>query len=294
MAMGRPLFLLGSLPMYLMGAAAAWRDGHGVEPAKLVLGMLLVWLIQLMTHYNNEYCDLKTDQATQATTRISGGSRVLVRGLVPRQRARMSAVATLALAMVVLATLAAVSHVGNLLFLFAGAAAFVGWFYSAPPLALESKGLGEIAIVFVTASLLPSTAYYIQASAVSPALVLACAPLALIVLSLTIATGLPDVSADVATGKMTIVARLGEKRALWLHNSVLAMGWLGFNAWTASFRLSPGWFAIAGTAPMVAVVAASLKGAGKGNMKAMERMGMAEGVLLSWIALSVGAQFLLE
>jgi 1,4-dihydroxy-2-naphthoate octaprenyltransferase len=99
----------------------------------LLLGLLLVWLIQLMTHYNNEYCDLETGLVTDKPTRISGGSRVLPRRLVPRDTARIASVATLLLSVILAISLVLWMDVGILALAFTAIAIFLGWFYSAPP-----------------------------------------------------------------------------------------------------------------------------------------------------------------
>ena len=73
LAMGRPLFLVGTTPLYILGVAAAWNETESLHIPELVLGFVLVWLVQLMTHYNNVYCDLETDRATGVSTCVSGG-----------------------------------------------------------------------------------------------------------------------------------------------------------------------------------------------------------------------------
>ncbi len=97
-AMGRPMFLCGTVPLYLLGAAAAYRDSYTIRASLLVAGLVFMWLVQLTTHYSNEYRDFRTDLATAVPTRMSGGSRVLIRGMVKPAAARWASLVSLFLA----------------------------------------------------------------------------------------------------------------------------------------------------------------------------------------------------
>ena len=69
-AMGRPLFLAGSLPIYMLGVTAAQHFASSSRVPLLIAGLVLVWLVQMMTHYVNEYIDLEPDIATATPARI--------------------------------------------------------------------------------------------------------------------------------------------------------------------------------------------------------------------------------
>ncbi|MBF8265589.1 MAG: menA [Dehalococcoidia bacterium] len=207
-AMARPLFLLGALPLYMLGISLAWHDGYKINLSTLLSGLALTWLVQLATHYNNEYRDLTTDRAVETPTRISGGSRVLVNRLVPVKAARFAGIIAFAMAVIVVLALVFVLGSGYLTLLFAGVALLIGWGYSEPPLKLDSRGLGEAVIVLLSCFLLPITAYYIQTSAFSLTLLRVSIPLALITFAVTLATEVPDVAADWATGKITLAVRM--------------------------------------------------------------------------------------
>ena len=177
-AMGRPLFLLGTMPLYLLGVAMAHHDNYSAQPWLLTAGLVVMWLVQLTTHYNNEYRDLETDLATPVPTRISGGSRVLVRSLVKPAAARLASAVTffLALSLAILSVLALGAGYAVLGLVAIGL--LLGWYYSAPPLKLASRSIGEFAIVIAGCLLVPSLGYYLQASTLSPGLLLTTLPLA--------------------------------------------------------------------------------------------------------------------
>lgn len=291
-AMGRPLFLLGSLPLYLLGVAAARHDGNAIQPSMLVLGLLLVWLVQLMTHYNNEYCDLETDLLTQVPTHISGGSRVLVQGLVPRRVARWAAVGSLSLAVALLILLASVFGAGMGAVALVAAALLAGWFYSSAPLRLVCRGWGEVTIVLVTSFLLPNTAYYLQTSAFSSSLLWACVPLTLLTFAFTLTTELPDAAADRATGKMTLVARVGTTRAVWMQGAFFVVGWLSWVAVMTQLWPEWGWAAMTPGAPLAAASLLAARAAIQGQISAMQRMGLMESLMLGYATLALSMVFL--
>ncbi len=291
--MGRPLFLMGTVPLYLLGVAAAWRDGYPIQAATFVSGLFLVWLIQLMTHYNNEYCDLETDLATEITTHISGGSRVLVRKIVPRTTARVAAVTCLFSAIALAAVMVAIMSTGALILGFVGVAAFLGWFYSAKPLRLEAAGLGEAAIVLVSCFLLPLAGYYLQTSNVSIGLLIVCVPLGLLTFALTLATEIPDSSADKATGKKTLVVRLGSIQAMQLLSAALAVGWVAYVVIIAHMQPFWGWISAAISIPMLVMIGLNIRFTSKPDIAKVERLGLLMAFLLGYAGICLLMAFLI-
>ena len=94
----RPHFLLGGVLLYGLGAAIAHYQGYSIDPGLYFLGQLLVTLLQLMTHYLNEYHDAAGDQQNQSRTLLSGGSGVIGPGGLPAKVALYSAVISAGLA----------------------------------------------------------------------------------------------------------------------------------------------------------------------------------------------------
>ncbi len=293
-AMARPLFIVGIVPLYALGVTAAWSDGRAVRIPLLISGLFLVWLIQLMTHYNNEYCDLETDLATEVPTRISGGSRVLVRRLVSRASARTAAVTCLLLAIVLAMVMVFILGAGPWLLGFLGAAAFLGWCYSARPLKLESAGLGEISLVAVSCFLLPATSYYLQTGDMRPTFLPACAPIALLTLALILTTEIPDLEADKATGKKTLAVRLGRAGAMRLIAAGLAAGGLAFVA--VIVYLWPFWGGItaAVSIPLPVVIGLNLKSAGKQGPNSLEKPGLIISLLVGYASICLAMAFVFK
>ena len=114
------------------------------------------------------------------------------------------------------------------------------------------------------------------------------AGLGLFTFALTLATELPDMRADQATGKITLVVRLGRNRAVWFHNIVLALGWLALIAEVAF--MSPfliGVAALIGT-PLVTMGLLTSRLSTRGQVTSMERMGLIDAVLVGCVTITLG------
>ncbi len=292
--MGRPLFLMGTIPLYALGITAAWNDAEVIQVSLLVSGLFLVWMIQLMTHYNNEYCDLETDQATETHTRISGGSQALVRKLVPRNTARIAAAVCLMLAVVLAVIMIVTLRAEAWLLGFVGVASFFGWFYSAGPLKLESRGLGETDIVLISCFLLPSTSYFLQTSTLSPVLLGACVSPGLLTLALILTTEIADFKADNATGKKTLVVRLGTPRAKWLIIAALVLGWLTFTIFVIYLWPFWGWISASVSIILLVLIGLTMRSFFRENLTKLEVMGLAISLLMGYTTLCLVAAFLFK
>jgi 1,4-dihydroxy-2-naphthoate octaprenyltransferase len=242
--LGRPIFLVGGVVLYGVGAAVAHFRGFHLDWQRFAWGQLAVSSIQAMTHYANDFFDLEADRANRTPTRWSGGSRVLPNGeLVPR------------VALIAAAALAAVALIATLTLYFllaaesSAAMALVGalvlaWSYSAPPLCLHSRGLGEIDTAVVTTILVPFISYHLQAGRIDSIVVAAVAPLFLLQFAMLLAVEFPDEIGDAAVGKRTLVVRMGRRKAGLLYVCTLAL----------HYALLPMWSSLG----LPAVVAASL------------------------------------
>ena len=221
--LGRPLFLVGGVIMFGLGTALS----GSFHLARYLLGQLAVTALQLMTHYANDYFDYAADCANTTPTRWSGGSRVLPDGELPREVALAAALACAGVGAVTAAVLAAIAGAWTLAAL--AAIALLAWEYSAPPLRLCARGLGELATAIVVTVLVPWLGFALQASpshASTAALAGAVVPPALLQIAMLLAIEFPDAAGDAATGKRTLVVRLGAPGAARLYAAVTALAYL--------------------------------------------------------------------
>ncbi|HEY2902718.1 MAG TPA: prenyltransferase, partial [Polyangia bacterium] len=200
-----------------IGAPIDWRQ--------YAWGQLAVTATQLMTHYANDYFDQEADRANTTPTRWSGGSRVLIAGVLPPSVALATAVLLAAIAFgtaahfaLAMASPAVAVQVAVMIGL--------SWEYSAPPLRLHSRGLGELTTATVVTLLVPWLGFVLQTGAPSLLLPLAVAPLCIFQFAMLLAIEFPDAAGDRATGKRTLVVRWGSGRAARVYVAVIAAAYL--------------------------------------------------------------------
>jgi 1,4-dihydroxy-2-naphthoate polyprenyltransferase len=228
--LGRPQFLVGGFVLYGLGGALAVAGGAAFDPWRYAWGQLVVTATQLMTHYANDYFDLEADRANRTPTRWSGGSRILPDGaLAPEVALRASRVLLVIAAAAAWATARGMGPVPLLL-----SAAMIGlaWGYSAPPLRLCARGLGELTTALVVTLLVPLFGYDLQAGALAAPIFFAAALPCALQFAMLLAIEFPDAAGDAAVGKRTLVVRLGALPAarLYAATTLAAFGALPFLA----------------------------------------------------------------
>lgn len=225
--LGRPHFLIGGFLLFALGAALATVHGAHIDWRRYAWGQGVITAAQWMTHYSNDYFDLEADRFNSTPTRWSGGSRVLVSGTVAPRVALTTALSLCAAA--ILAALGLALQPGSPRFVLPLALLIItlSWCYSAPPLRLLSRGLGEATTALVVTLLTPLLGFYSQVGVWRSPLLLACVPLACLQFSMLLTIELPDAAGDAAQGKRTLVVRHG---APWAARAIVSILCAAFGA----------------------------------------------------------------
>jgi 1,4-dihydroxy-2-naphthoate octaprenyltransferase len=217
--LSRPLFLYGGFAGVALGAAVAHAEGLRIDVATYLWAQALVTSFQLMVHYANDYFDRDAD-ANVTRTAWSGGSGVLAGGALQPRTALLAGLACAALGLGVTARFALAS---NATVAWIGLAIGVlAWCYSAPPVRLAARGLGELDTALVVAVLVPLAGYAAFAHRIDEPMNGAVTSTALAMFAMMLCVELPDAGADHATGKRNLVVRLGASRT-WLLIMITAV-----------------------------------------------------------------------
>jgi 1,4-dihydroxy-2-naphthoate polyprenyltransferase len=227
--LGRPQFLVGGFVLYGLGAALAVTGGAPFDRGRYLWGQVVVTLTQLMTHYANDYFDLDADRANLTPTRWSGGSRILPDGaLAPAVALRAARVLLVvaAVAAVMLARRAGGGALG-----LAAAMLALAWGYSAPPLRLCARGLGELTTAVVVTLLVPLLGYRLQAGKIAAPIFCAAALPCALQFAMLLAIEFPDAAGDAAVGKRTLVVRLGALPAARLYAAITVAAFGALPLW---------------------------------------------------------------
>lgn len=222
----RPAFLLVSLLPVCVGTAAASYQGYSLQMGLFILAMLAILLLHAGVNVMNDYYDEQNGTDRLNTERIypfTGGSRFIQNQILSAKQTLYFAWGLLGIA--ILLGLGLVWQTGSGLFWIGGIGCLIGWGYSAPPLQLNSRGLGEPAVALCMGSLIPLGAWYVQTQQLAWYPCVISLPLGLLVMNILLINQFPDAKADAASGKYHWVVRLGAVPAAWIYaaNVVLAL-----------------------------------------------------------------------
>jgi len=228
LALSRPPFhSVGVLP-FILGGVLAWRQGGAFRWNVCAWGTLGVVLVMLATYYAGEYWDYAEDSlsARLGPSRFAGGSRVLQRGLLPRQAALGASLTSLLLAIGVGAILQLGYRTGPWTICLGAVGMLGGFFYSTRPVRWVRTGWGELWIAFCYGWLPVAVGYYLQVGRIAPLVHWLAAPIGLTIFNVILLNEFPDYPADLATGKANLVVRLGQERASRLYGLTSLGSWI--------------------------------------------------------------------
>ena len=226
----RPVFLLATLSAYFLGLVGAVYSGVNFRAETAILGVLLALLVHAGVNVLNDYFDALNGTDAQNTERLypyTGGSRFIQNGVLTTQQT-----ANFAYLLLFIATLGGLYLswlVGKGLLAIGVIGVLIGWAYSAPPLRLNSRGLGELC---VTVGFIGITigADFVQRHSFSMQPLIIGMPYALLVTNLLYINQFPDCKADALAGKHHLVVRLPLAQAVLIYPLLLALAffWLVF------------------------------------------------------------------
>lgn len=244
-------YLFPALVVLLGALTAAKMAAAPLHVTSLLLALLAVAVAEFITVLTNEWHDLSTDSRNQHHGPFTGGSRVLVEG---RMGIPMLLKGRNIALVVLLAATGALYFTGPALAgppaLLIGLALGLGIGYSAPPLRLASRGLGELTVGVTHSFLALLIGYTSQAGSMSNLIPWALAlPMFAGVLPAILLAGLPDLEADAAVGKDTLAVRLGRRTltkvalGATIAAALLHVALIPFSGWllTLPLLLHAGW-----------------------------------------------------
>lgn len=224
----RPQFLIVGLTLFLLGALWSILLGAIFSPFRLLFGYLVILPAQLSVHFSNDYFDIASDRPDRSTS-ISGGGGVLLVHPELRQPARWIAVVLILLSIGIGVGFIRTYSYPFWMVGFVLSGNLAGWFYSAPPISLARRGLGELCYTVISGFLIPSMGYLVMRGNMDLDGVFFLIPLTLYGLASILAVEIPDMEDDRLSMKRTWVAQKGRKLGF------IAAGWLLIAATTYFF-----------------------------------------------------------
>jgi len=222
-----PFLSVGILPL-ILGFVLAWRWGYKGPLGLYLLSLIAVILIMWMTYYLGEWNDLEGDRLNQSVSRFSGGSRVLVKGLVPIWVSILLGYGCLVIAILIGFYIYLQYRTGPWTLLLGGIGIFSGFFYSNKPFRWAYRGVGEILIGFCYGWLPIATGFYLFTGFFDHQVFLLSIPVGLSIFNVLLINEFHDEEADRAIGKRNLVVRFGKERMGDLYVGISIMVGLTF------------------------------------------------------------------
>lgn len=221
-----PFFTATVVPI-LLGAVIGWARTGTFHWGYFLLTMLAGLLLHTGTNVANDYFDHKsgTDDVNVEFVRpFTGGSRMIQEGLLTPREVISGALAAYVLAAIIGLYLAYVR--GPMIIVLGLVGLLSGFFYTAPPINLVSRGIGEFFIGLNFGVLMTLGAFYVQTGYLDWEPVVASIPVALLIAGVLYINEFQDAPADGSVGKDHLVVRFGRRRAALGYAILMALTYL--------------------------------------------------------------------
>jgi len=223
----RPKFLTASIAPVLVGSALAYAFSHLFSLPLFILALLAIMFLHAGANITNDYFDhtTKNDWLNRNPTPFSGGSRFIQNSLLTPKQTLAAGLAALAIGSAIGLVIVALTK--SIFILLLGLAGLLGgYFYTAAPLRLGYRCVGEF-IIAVLFGLLPVYgSYYLQAQTVDAAPLLPACIVSILIFLVILINEFPDVAADAAVDKKTLVVRFGIPAAARIYKITLAASYI--------------------------------------------------------------------
>ncbi len=230
----RPRTLPAAISPVLVGTALAWSDGL-FSPAPALAAAAGALLLQILSNFANDYFDNKKGADTRDRL---GPTRVMAAGLLSARDMGVGMAATAGLAVLVGIYLIVV---GGWPILAVGAASLLAaLLYTGGPFPFGYHGLGDLFVFVFFGLVAVCGTYFVQAGGISADILLAAAPVGMLITAILVVNNLRDIVTDARAGKRTLAVFIGHKNTRRQYVVLLVLAyiaplvlWQGFGFGTA-------------------------------------------------------------
>jgi 1,4-dihydroxy-2-naphthoate octaprenyltransferase len=222
----------GGILAFSVGVLLAVVSSGSFNFERVALFYIIVLFGDLSTHFSNDYFDVEVDKQVGQRKYFSG-SNILVNHPELRSLSKSISISLL-LFSIILAAVAVVFQGASIeILIIALGANFLGWFYSAPPLRLISRGLGEIIVALIVGLVIPGVGYLSVRGQFDPFFIYFAVPFVMYGMMLSLSLEAPDIEGDREGEKRNLSVRKGERLlfSLILAMTLLATLTFAFYAW---------------------------------------------------------------
>ena len=189
--------------------------------------MLAIMALQAGANMANDYFDhiSGNDWKNNNVTPFSGGSRSIQQGIISPRTELLAALTALAVGSAI--GLIIVLLTKSLLILILGVVGLLGgFFYTAPPIKLGYRCVGEFVIALLFGLLPVFGSYYLQTGQIDIIPLLPAGIVAVLIFLIILINEFPDLAADSEVKKTTLIVRFGVPASVWIYRIALISGFI--------------------------------------------------------------------
>jgi 1,4-dihydroxy-2-naphthoate octaprenyltransferase len=233
----RPKFLVASAAPVLVGSALGFATAGTFSLYLFILALLAIMALHSGANMTNDYFDhtSRNDWVNQNPTPFSGGSRFIQQGILSQKIILLLALLALTAGaaigiLIVLLTRSVFILILGLIGLLGG------FFYTAPPVRLGYRSVGEPVIALLFGLLPVYGSYYLQTKTIDIIPLLPAVIVGILIFLVILINEFPDVAADAAVNKRTLVVRFGISASVWIYRIALVTSFLAAAVATLIYR----------------------------------------------------------
>jgi 1,4-dihydroxy-2-naphthoate octaprenyltransferase len=166
----------------------------------------------------NDYFDhiSGNDWANKNVTPFSGGSRFIQQGLLSPKATLLASLVCLTVGATLGVVILLITR--SIFVLALGITGLLGgFFYTAPPVKIGYRGIGEVVIAFLFGVLPVYGSYYLQAGSIDVVPLPAGCVVGIMIFLVILANEFPDLPADAAVNRKTLVVLFGVRPCVWIY-----------------------------------------------------------------------------
>jgi len=175
----------------------------------------------------NDYFDHLSgnDWANKNPTPFSGGSRFIQDDILSPKAILLTALVALAVGSAVGVVILILTE--SMFILLLGLIGLLGgFFYTAPPVKLGYRCVGEFVIALLFGVFPVYGSYYLQAAVIDAVPLAPAIIVGILIFLVILINEFPDLKADAAANKRTLVVRLGVPASVWIYRAALVAGFI--------------------------------------------------------------------
>ncbi len=218
----RPKFLVASAAPVLVGSTLGYATSGTFSPLLFILALLAIMALHSGANIANDYFDhiSGNDWANKNPTPFSGGRRYIQEGILSPKATLLASLFWLTIGSIIGVIIFLLTQ--SIFILALGLIGLLGgFFYTAPPIKLGYRYIGELVIALLFGLLPVYGSYYLQTETVGATPILPALVVSILIFLVILVNEFPDLAADAAVNKKTLVVLIGVSPCIWIYRIVL-------------------------------------------------------------------------